>query len=79
MIEMKYWWPTADGGLYAPKGGQSLSPRQHQRVWKGPSKRSDAAVARQIREYRKRFPEKAILCDYDGLDGWLARRDGTPP
>jgi hypothetical protein len=81
VIEMKHWWNTADGGVYAPKGGQNLSPRQHLRVWKGPAKRSDAATARQVRDYRKRFPEKAILCDYDGLDGWAALAAGAsvPP
>jgi hypothetical protein len=77
VIEMQQWWYTPDGGVYDPKGGQSLSPRQHQRVWKGSMKRSDASVARQVREYRKRFPDKAILCDYDGVDGWAALAAGA--
>jgi hypothetical protein len=81
VVEMKYWWNTADGRVYAPEGGKSLSPRQHLRVWKGSTKRSDAATARQIREYRNRYPDKAILCDYEGLDGWAALAAGAsvPP
>jgi hypothetical protein len=84
VIEMKYWWYTSadgDGSAYAPKGGQSLSPRQHQRVWKGSQKRPENATARQIREYREKYPQKAILCDYEGLDGWAALVAGAsaPP
>jgi hypothetical protein len=81
VIEMKQWWYTRDGGVYDPKGGQNLAPRQHLRVWKGPKDRSDAATARQVREYRRRFPDKAILCDYDKLDGWAALAAGAsvPP
>jgi hypothetical protein len=84
VIEMKYWWYTSsdgDAGAYAPKGGQSLSPRQHQRVWEGSQKRPEAATARQIRDYREKYPDKAIICDYDGLDGWSALAAGAsvPP
>jgi hypothetical protein len=81
VIEMKYWWYTADGGVYDPKGGQSQAPRQFLRSWNGPKNRSDVQTARQIREYRKRYPDKAILCDYDKLDGWAALVAGAsvPP
>jgi hypothetical protein len=81
VIEMKYWWYTDGGGAYDPPGGQSLSPRQQTRVWKGKKNRSDSATARQIREYRDKFPDKAIVCDYDGLDGWIALAAGAsaPP
>jgi len=70
VIEMKYWWYTADGGIYDPKGGQSLAPRQQLREWKGPKARSDASISRQIREYRRRFPAKAVICAFDKADGW---------
>ena len=81
VIEMKQWWYTKDGGVYDPRGGQNLAPRQHLRVWKGPKDRSDAATARQVREYRTRFPDKAIVCDYEKLDGWAALAAGAsvPP
>jgi hypothetical protein len=70
IIEMKYWWPTADGGLFDPKGGQSLAPRQQLREWKGQKTRSEAGTARAVREYRRRFPDKAFMCALDKSEGW---------
>jgi hypothetical protein len=70
LIEMKYWWYTADGSLYAPEGGKDLAPRQQYREWRGDRKRSDDQTARQVREYRDRYPGKAILCAFDQADPW---------
>ena len=57
-------WRTADGKEFAPAGGRSLAPRQEQRLWKSgrPSAESIAAMAR---EYRQKFPQKAVI---SGLD-----------
>jgi len=76
VIDMRYWWYAADGSLYAPKGGESLAPRQHYRQWEGNKKLAPAQIARQIREYRRRFPDKAILCSVDKTDGWLVLAAG---
>jgi hypothetical protein len=76
IIDLRYWWYAADGSLYGPKGGQSLAPRQHYRLWEGTKKLSPAQTARQIREYRTRFPDKAILCSVDKTDGWLVLAAG---
>ncbi len=70
VIDLKYWWYTANGGVYDPKGGESLAPRQQLREWKGSKSRSDASVARMVREYRLRYPDKAVLCSLDGANGW---------
>jgi hypothetical protein len=70
VIDLRYWWYAADGSLYAPQGGQSLAPRQQLREWKGDRRRSDAQTARQVREYRSRYPDKAVLCSHDRADGW---------
>jgi hypothetical protein len=72
IIDLKYWWYTADGGLYAPPGGEDLAPRQQMRVWKGPRSRSDASVARAVREYRARFPDKAVTLSFPGAGRWAA-------
>jgi hypothetical protein len=72
VIDMRYWWYAADGSLYAPKGGESLAPRQQLREWKGNKNHSDARTARQIREYRNRYPDKAILCSFDKVNAWAA-------
>jgi hypothetical protein len=76
LIDLRYWWYAADGTLYAPKGGQSLAPRQQLREWKGNKSRSAAQTARQVREYRDRYPDKAILCSFDKADGWAVLAAG---
>jgi hypothetical protein len=76
VIDLKYWWYTADGGVYDPKGGQSLAPRQQLREWKGGKSRSDASIARQVREYRTRFPDKAVVCSLAGANGWAVLAAG---
>jgi hypothetical protein len=70
VIDLRYWWYASDGSLYAPRGGESLAPRQQYRTWPGNKKVSPAQTARQVREYRRRFPDKAILCSVDRADGW---------
>ncbi len=64
VIDLTYWVRTADGKEFAPAGGRSLAPRQEQRLWKSgrPNAESIAAMAR---EYRQKFPQKAVI---SGLD-----------
>ncbi len=76
VIDMRYWWYTANGGLYDPKGGTSLAPRQQFREWQGSKSRSDAQTARQVRDYRRRFPDKAILCSVEPANGWAVLAAG---
>jgi hypothetical protein len=76
VIDLRYWWYTVDGSLYAPRGGQSLAPRQQWRQWTGNRRRSDAQVARQVREYRDRYPDKAVLCSLPGANGWAVLAAG---
>ncbi|WP_428305519.1 DUF6298 domain-containing protein [Lacipirellula sp.] len=74
VIDMRYWAYTADDGLYAPAGGENLAPRQHLRQTKlKPG--GAAAIVRAVREYRERYPEKAITYYADQNcpsvhDGW---------
>jgi hypothetical protein len=75
-IELKYWWYAPDGSLYAPDGGKNLAPRQQLREWKGAKGRSDEQTARQIREYRVRYPEKAILCADPAANPWFVLAAG---
>lgn len=60
VIDLTYWFRTDRGQEFAPRGGQSLAPRQHLRLWKGgrPSAESIRAMAR---EYRAKFPGKAVI------------------
>ena len=64
LIDIRYWHYQADGTLYAPKSGQSLAPRQHARLLK-PKKTSFEQVYRAVKEYRDKFPGKAIMYSGD--------------
>ncbi len=75
-IDMKYWWPTRDGGLYNPPGGQNLAPRQQLREWKGSKNASAESLARGVREMRLRYPDKAVICSVSGADPWLTLAAG---
>jgi hypothetical protein len=59
IIAFRYWWQT-DKGLFAPPGGQNLSPRQFERQWKG-GPPSDENVAAMAAEYRAKFPSKPVI------------------
>lgn len=60
VIDLTYWWRTANGEEFAPKGGQNLAPRQHLRLWKG-GKPSAATIAAAAQDYRVKFPGKAVI------------------
>ncbi len=61
IIDIRYWGYRADGSLYAPPGGKQMAPRQHARK-ADPGKRSFEQVYRAVREYREKFPAKAVIC-----------------
>ncbi|HEX6847869.1 MAG TPA: DUF6298 domain-containing protein [Chitinophagaceae bacterium] len=64
LIDIRYWHYQADGTTYEPKGGQSLAPRQHARLLK-PNKTSFEQVYRAVKEYRDKFPNKAVIYSGD--------------
>jgi hypothetical protein len=65
VIDIRYWWYGSDGELYAPQGGQSLAPRQHARLLK-PAPTSWEQVYRAVREYRDKYPDKAVIVSEQG-------------
>ena len=67
VIDFKYWWNT-DKGLFAPNGGQNLSPRQFERQWKG-GHANDVSLAQMAAEYRQKFPDKAVINNF-GQGAW---------
>lgn len=77
LIDIRYWHYQADGTAYAPKGGQSLAPRQHARLLK-PKSSSPEQVYRAVLEYKKSFPAKAVIYSADGYDknGWAVLMAG---
>ena len=71
VIDIRYWWYQNDGKTYAPAGGQNLAPRQHARVLK-PKATSPEQVERAVREYRTKYPDKAVIYSADGADRFAA-------
>lgn len=67
VIDFNYWW-ISPKGLYAPKGGENLAPRQHERLWKG-GRPKDENLAQMAAEYRSRYPGKAVISNFDQA-GW---------
>ncbi|MEY3000823.1 MAG: hypothetical protein RL648_1037, partial [Verrucomicrobiota bacterium] len=80
IIELKYWWRSGSE-IFAPAGGIELAPRQHARKWKG-GRPSAEDLARMVREYRSRFPDKAVIYSELPIDHpWAAFAAGAslPP
>lgn len=71
IIDIRYWHIQTDGTGYEPKGGQNLAPRQHARLLK-PKKTAFAQVYKAVRDYRLKYPGKAVMYSSDGFDqfGW---------
>jgi hypothetical protein len=77
VIDIRYWYYEESGKLYAPLGGQSLAPRQHERLLK-PKRPSFESVYKAVSEYRLRYPAKAVLYSAEGCDnfGWAVFMGG---
>ncbi|WP_442795454.1 DUF6298 domain-containing protein [Pelobium manganitolerans] len=73
IIDIRYWHYQADGSAYAPLGGQSLAPRQQARQFK-PKKTSFEQVYKAVREYRDKYPDKAVMFSGDNYPSftWAA-------
>lgn len=71
LIDIRYWHYQQDGKTYEPKGGQHLAPRQHARLLK-PKRSSEEMVYKAVREYREKYPDKAVIYSADSYDkfGW---------
>ena len=76
VIDLKYWWHTPAGQTYNPPGGANLAPRQQLREWRGSKSQTAESIARAVREYRTRFPGKAVTASLDGADGWAVLAAG---
>jgi hypothetical protein len=67
VIDIRQWSYRSDGSLFAPPGGANLAPRQHKRLIKT-GKRSFEQTYNAVREYRSKFPEKAVIYSEDKSD-----------
>jgi hypothetical protein len=77
LVHFAYWWQT-DKGLFAPKGGQNLAPRQFERQWKG-GRPNDLNLAQMAAEYRRQNPDKVVINDFNsGGWAWLCAGGSMP-
>ena len=72
VIDMRYWQYRPDGSLWAPPGGQNRAFREminedFGRAGDNPPPTTAEQIYRQVREYRDRFPDKAIVAWYGGV------------
>lgn len=75
VIDIRYWWYQSNGKLYAPQGGRHLAPRQHARLL-NPKQTSFDQVYRAVIEYRKMYPDKAVVFSADEAYGWAVLMAG---
>jgi hypothetical protein len=66
VIDMRYWQYRPDGSLWAPPGGRNRAFREaiaadFGRSADSPPDTTPQQVYRQVREYRDRYPDKAIV------------------
>jgi hypothetical protein len=71
VIDMRYWQYRPDGTLWAPPGGKNLAFREAIAQDFGssgdtPPDTTPLQVYRQVREYRDRYPDKAIVAWHGG-------------
>jgi hypothetical protein len=59
VLDLRYWWYQPDGTLYAPKGGIEVAGRFNR--GQPAAQTSPEAIYRQLREYRLRYPGKALI------------------
>ena len=62
-LNLQYWWYQSNGSLFAPAGGRNVPGRYALGFESANS--SPTQIYRQVREYRDRFPNKAILHQID--------------
>lgn len=77
IVDFRYWWRTAKGE-FAPPGGKNLAPRQFERQWRG-GRPTDADLASMAAEYKAKFPELAVIADFDTAGwAWLCAGGSLP-
>jgi hypothetical protein len=64
VIDIRYWSPGPDGNASGPQGGINLAPRQQ--GW-GSVSGNSRTLRPTIEQYRRRFPEKAVICSAVGF------------
>jgi hypothetical protein len=70
IIDLRYWQYLPDGKLFAPDGKGKLAFRELRTEAFGRDaimRSTPELVYRQVREYRDRYPDKAVICGHAGF------------
>jgi len=59
VLDLRYFWYNPDGSLMAPQGGKEVPGRYQS--GSDAAKTTPQQIYRQVREYRLRYPQKAII------------------
>ncbi|MDR0811444.1 MAG: DUF6298 domain-containing protein [Paludibacter sp.] len=72
IIDIRQWHTRADGSLYAPEGGVSLTQRQYARIMDVGTVSGDGVYS-DISEYRSKYPDKAVIYNvFAANKEWIA-------
>lgn len=66
VLDLRYWWYTADGSLYAPEGGRELPGRDFDQGGRQGKESPAQQIYRKVAAYKARYPEKAVI---DAIEG----------
>jgi hypothetical protein len=71
VIDIRFWWPSSPKEFYTPPGGRNIAVREWNKQFT-PAPPAFADLVRCIRDYRRRYPDKAVT--YTGMSaenlGW---------
>jgi hypothetical protein len=71
IVNVKYWWHTADGKRYDPPASTVHAPRQQLREWKGSKTKSPESIRQSVREIKAKYPTMAVTVSLDGVADWI--------
>lgn len=66
VLDLRCWWIRKDGSLYAPKGGGQTPGRFIENGVGAGKESTPECIYRQVREYRDRYPDKALISAVNG-------------
>jgi hypothetical protein len=71
VIDIRFWWPSSSEDFYAPAGGQNAANREWDKQFL-PAPPAFADLVRCIRDYRRRYADKAVIYSGKNADnlGW---------
>lgn len=82
VIDQRYWQYRPDGTLWAPRGDRNLAFREmitqdFGRSGDAPPDTTPEQAYRQVREYRERYPDKAVVAWHNGVTAMPALMAGA--